>query len=123
MKKFVVALIVGTMLSLTAPCYAYSGDISDDIGVDRVAHFGVSYLVCDQLHRNCGMNKFWSAVTTIAIGAAKEKWIDDHFDNGDFAADCAGTLFCVTFEGHSSLHRGSVALGFFCFSPVPPFLW
>lgn len=97
MKKFVVALIVGTMLSLTAPCYAYSGDISDDIGVDRVAHFGVSYLICDQLHRNCGMNKFWSAVTTIAIGAAKEKWIDDHFDNGDFAADCAGTLFCVTF--------------------------
>ena len=96
-KKLIMALVAGVMLSLSAPCYAYSGDISDDIGVDRFAHFGVSYVICDQLHRNCGMNKFWSAVTTIAIGAAKEKWVDDHFDNGDFAADCAGTLFCVTF--------------------------
>ena len=36
--------------------------------------------------------RFWAATTTIAIGAAKEKWIDDHFDRGDFAADCAGVL-------------------------------
>lgn len=27
-----------------------------------------------------------------AIGAAKEAFIDDHFDRGDFAADCAGVL-------------------------------
>jgi hypothetical protein len=39
------------------------------------------------------MNKFWASVTTLAIGAAKEKFIDDHWDGGDFAADCAGVLF------------------------------
>lgn len=33
-----------------------------------------------------------AATTTLAIGAAKEAWIDDHFDRGDFAADCAGVL-------------------------------
>lgn len=33
-----------------------------------------------------------AAATTLAIGTAKEALIDDHFDRGDFAADCAGVL-------------------------------
>lgn len=65
----------------------------DDIGVDRCAHFAVSYVINDELQRNCRMKPFAAAMTTIAIGAAKEAFIDDHFDRGDFAADCAGTLF------------------------------
>ena len=36
-------------------------------------------------------NRFWAATTTLAIGAAKEA-LDDHFDRGDFASDCAGVL-------------------------------
>ena len=38
------------------------------------------------------MNDFWAAITTLAIGAAKEKFIDDHWDGKDFAADFAGVL-------------------------------
>ena len=67
-------------------CYA------QDIPVDKAAHFGVSYVICDQLQRNAGFNRFWASVTTLAIGAAKEKFVDDHWDSGDFAADCAGVL-------------------------------
>jgi hypothetical protein len=67
-------------------------DLQDKVGVDRVAHFGVSYIINDQLQKNCGMNKFWATTTTIAIGAAKEKWVDNKWDNGDFAADCLGAL-------------------------------
>ena len=31
--------------------------------------------------------------TIVAIGYCKERFIDDHFDNGDFIADCCGVLF------------------------------
>lgn len=66
-------------------------NIEDHVGVDRFAHAGCSYIIADQLHR-AGMNKFWAGATTLALGAAKERWIDDHWDGGDFAADCAGVL-------------------------------
>ena len=34
-----------------------------------------------------------ATTTTLAIGFAKEKWIDDEFSTGDFVADCTGVLF------------------------------
>jgi hypothetical protein len=70
-------------------------DLQNKVGVDRVAHFGVSYIICDQLQRNFGMNKFWACTTTIAIGAGKEKWVDNKWDGGDFAADCAGAMLAL----------------------------
>ena len=82
-------------LTLLAPtlCSAQSvNDAIDTVGVDRVAHAGVSYIINDQLRRNAHFNPFWAATATLAIGAAKEAWIDDRFDRGDFAADCAGVL-------------------------------
>lgn len=91
-KAFIVATAALTLLA-PALCSAQSvNDAIDTVGVDRVAHAGVSYIINDQLHRNCHFNRFWSAATTLAIGAAKEAWVDDHFDRGDFAADCAGVL-------------------------------
>ena len=78
---------------LSMPVLAAEHNIADSVGVDRFAHFGLSYVICDQLKRNAGFNGFWAATTTLAIGAAKEKWIDKQWDNGDFAADCAGVLF------------------------------
>ena len=92
MKRLFLTILFWLMFSVS--CYA-SGwhNIQSEIGEDKFAHAGVSYIICDQLHRNAGMNKFWSAVTTIAIGAAKEKWIDNKWDGGDFTADCAGVLF------------------------------
>lgn len=87
MKKIIITMFL--ILSLSCPCHA---NIVDEVGVDRVAHASVSYVICDQLKRNAGFNDFWSAVTTIALGAIKEKYIDDEWDGGDFAADCMGVL-------------------------------
>lgn len=92
MRKTVIVAAVLVML-VPAMCSAQSvNDAINTVGVDRFAHAGVSYIITDQLHRNCHFNKFWAAATTLAIGAAKEQWLDDHFDKGDFAADCAGVL-------------------------------
>lgn len=68
------------------------GDIQNKVGVDRVAHFACSYIINDQLQRTFKMSPFMATLTTIAIGAAKEKWIDNKWDNGDFAADCLGAF-------------------------------
>lgn len=81
------------MMAGTAACSADSiHDSINDIGVDRFAHAGVSYIINDQLRRNAHFNPFWAATATLAIGAAKEAFIDDHFDRGDMAADAAGVL-------------------------------
>ena len=87
MKRLLVVLFAA-VLFLPDVC---SASAFDHVETDKVAHAAVSYVICDQLKR-AGMNDFWSAATTLAIGAAKEKWIDDHWDGGDFAADCAGVL-------------------------------
>lgn len=91
MKK-VLLLAALLALPVTVQAHPLNDDISD-IGVDRFAHFGVSYVINDELQRNCKMSPFAATLTTIAIGAAKEQFVDDHFDRGDFAADCAGALF------------------------------
>lgn len=96
MKKLKNVLTVITFVALmllSMPVLAEERNIADSVGVDRFAHFGISYVIFDQLKRNAGFNDFWSATTTLAIGAAKEKWVDRHWDNNDFAADCAGVLF------------------------------
>lgn len=90
MKRILSAVLVTALILLPIPCGA-NHRIVDDVGIDRVTHAGISYLICDQLRRNAGMNNFWAGATTIAIGALKE-WSDGHFDSGDFAADCAGVL-------------------------------
>mgnify|MGYP000877611666 FL=1 len=90
MKKLIAtAIFIGTLMS--TPTTMAQHRLVDSVGVDRIAHAGVSYLICDQLRRNAGMNHFWAATTTLAIGALKE-WSDGHWDGKDFAADCAGVL-------------------------------
>jgi hypothetical protein len=91
MKKLICTLMVLCVLSASSLCSA--GGIQDTIGEDKIAHAAVSYVICDQLKRNAGMNDFWAAFTTLCIGAIKEGFIDDHWDGGDFAADCAGVAF------------------------------
>jgi hypothetical protein len=91
MKKLIIAIVLA--MFIPAWCSAQSvNEAIDTIGVDRFAHAGLSYVINDQLHRNCHFNRFWAATTTLAIGAAKETFIDNHFDRGDFAADCAGVF-------------------------------
>ena len=91
-KAFIAAAAALTLLAPTMCSAQAVNDAFDTVGVDRFAHAGVSYIINDQLHRNCHFNRFWAAATTLAIGAAKEAFIDDHFDRGDFAADCSGVL-------------------------------
>ena len=85
-------MIFTVLMLLSMPVLAAERNIADSVGVDRFAHFGLIYVICDQLKRNAGFNDFWAAITTLAIGAAKEKFMDDHWDGKDFAADCAGVL-------------------------------
>ena len=92
MRRACMALGVAALLAGGAPAQANPA-WADDIGVARFAHFGVSYVINNQLQRSCHMSPFAATLTTIAIGAAKEQFVDDHFDRGDFAADCAGALF------------------------------
>ena len=92
MKKLLMMVIMSVMLTAPTICSANGWhDAQDSIGVDKFAHAACSYVICDQL-QHAGMNRFWASTTTLALGAAKEKWIDDHWDSGDFAADCAGVL-------------------------------
>lgn len=93
MKKAIATAVTAMALLAPTMCSAQTvNDAFDTVGVDRFAHAGVSYIINDQLRRNAHFNPFWAATATLAIGAAKEAWIDDHFDRGDFAADAAGVL-------------------------------
>lgn len=93
MRRAIVAAAAALAMLTPTMCSAQSvNDAIGAVGIDRFAHAGVSYIINDQLHRNCHFNRFWAAATTLAIGAAKEAWMDDHFDRGDFAADAAGVL-------------------------------
>jgi hypothetical protein len=98
MKKILFTLIAVCVINTTSVCFAEGiHDIQDAVGEDKICHAAVSYIICDQLKR-VGMNDFWAAITTLAIGAAKEKFIDNNWDSGDFAADCAGVaLYQVKF--------------------------
>lgn len=93
MKKAIATAVTAMALLAPTMCSAQTvNDAFDTVGVDRFAHAGVSYIINDQLRRNAHFNPFWAATATLAIGAAKEAFIDDRFDRGDFAADAAGVL-------------------------------
>lgn len=91
MKIKIMAIITMLAMMPTIASASALAELQDHLGVDRFAHAGCSYIIADQLHR-AGMNKFWASATTLALGAVKEQWIDDHWDGHDFAADCAGVL-------------------------------
>ena len=88
----VFAIAFAFMTALLNPAKT-SANAIDDIGVDRFAHFGCSYVINSELQKQAKMSPFAATLTTIAIGAAKEQFIDSHFERGDFAADCAGAIF------------------------------
>ena len=90
MKKLLIAVLMGTVFLLPNTVHAMQ--------TDKAAHFSVSYLLSDQLKRHTKMTTLERIGTVLAIGYAKEQWIDSKFDRGDFAADMAGVLFYeVTF--------------------------
>ena len=95
MIKKVSFLVLSIMVTLSAQVFAAENlhDLQYKVGVDKVAHFSCSYIIRDQLERNCKFSPGMAIVTTLFLGYAKERWVDDHFDHGDMNADIAGTLF------------------------------
>ena len=94
MKKLLMGLIFATLFIIPTQAHANNvfAEIQNNVGADRAAHFAVSYLINDQLAKHTKMSAFERFLTVAAIGAAKEAFIDDHFDRGDFAADCLGAI-------------------------------
>lgn len=58
---------------------------------DKVAHFGVGYVISDQLAKHTRMT-FLERVATVSLIAYVKEKTDSRFDNADFAATVAGAL-------------------------------
>lgn len=92
MKKILILIIIFmliTTISLASPLH----DMQDKIGTDKFAHFGMGYVITDQLQRNVGMSTLEALMTTAFVAFAKEKWVDDTFTGEDITATVLGGLF------------------------------
>lgn len=64
-------------------------DIQDEIGTDKFAHFGVGYVISNEL-QHAGMSKLEAMATVAFLAYAKEKWVDDEFSKSDIGATVLG---------------------------------
>lgn len=88
MRKILIIFIM--LISLCTSCFASSlHDIQDSIGTDKYAHFGVGYVVSNEL-QHVGMSKLEAVVTVAFLAYAKEKWVDDTFSKSDVGATVLG---------------------------------
>ena len=81
MKKILLTLIV--LLSITSTSYAMQ--------TDKVAHFGVGYVINSELHKHTKLTFLERLGCVMIVGAAKEL-TDKHWDGKDFLATCSGAL-------------------------------
>ena len=72
--------------------------IQELIGVDRFAHMGISYMLCDMLAHVLGVNMLLAAAIVYCLGVAKE-CLDDKADYGDLAADLVGIFIWIAVWG------------------------
>jgi hypothetical protein len=87
-RKILIIFIM--LISLCTSCFASSlHDIQDSIGTDKYAHFGVGYVVSNEL-QHVGMSKLEAVVTVAFLAYAKEKWVDDTFSKSDVGATVLG---------------------------------
>lgn len=87
-KKIII--LIAMILSLCTSCFASSlHDLQDNIGTDKFAHFGVGYIVSNEL-QHAGMSKLEAVATVAFIAFAKEKWMDDTFSKSDIGATVLG---------------------------------
>ena len=93
LKQTVCALAVAGSL-LGGVCSANGlHDLQDAVPPDKALHFVAGYIISDQLQRNAGMSPFEAFLATSALAWAKEKYVDDHVDNGDAYSTMAGAAF------------------------------
>jgi hypothetical protein len=89
-----IALATAAWLSAAAPACA----LTLPVPTDKVAHFGVSYIMTDQLMR-LGLKPEAAIGATVFVGWVKEV-VDQPFDPYDLAADTAGALMAAYFRVH-----------------------
>lgn len=92
MKKIIV--LISLVLMLLPNSVSFAGpmqDLQNDVGTDKVAHFGVGYIINDQLERHTKFTPLERLLTVTAIAYVKES-TDDHFDRNDLLATMAGGL-------------------------------
>lgn len=87
-KKIIIFTIL--LMSLSVTCFANSlHDIQDSIGTDKFAHFGMGYVISNEL-QHAGMSKLEAVATVAFLAYAKEKWVDDTFSKSDIGATVLG---------------------------------
>lgn len=90
MKRIIILTML--LISVCTSCFANSlHDIQDNIGVDKFAHFGIGYVVSNEL-QHAGMSKFEAMATVAFLAYAKEKWADDEFSKSDITATVLGSV-------------------------------
>lgn len=89
MRKIILTTILYLILSISVASANSLHDIQDDIGVDKFAHFGIGYVVSNEL-QHAGMSKFEAMATVAFLAYAKEKWMDDEFSKSDITATVLG---------------------------------
>lgn len=89
MRKIILTTILYLILSISVASANSLHDIQDDIGVDKFAHFGIGYVVSNEL-QHAGMSKFEAMATVAFLAYAKEKWVDDEFSKSDITATVLG---------------------------------
>lgn len=91
MFKRVIILTV-LLITVSVTCFAGSlHDLQDNIGTDKFAHFGMGYVLSNELQRT-GMSKFEAVATVALIAYAKEKWVDNTFNKNDIGATVLGGM-------------------------------
>lgn len=89
MHKILLALCCALcMLSSTTSANSIH-HLQDSIGTDKFAHFGVGYVISNEL-QHAGMSKLEAVATVAFLAYAKEKWVDDTFSKSDIGATVLG---------------------------------
>lgn len=90
MKTIIVTLFL--ILTTVSSCLANGlHDLQDNIGTDKFAHFGMGYVVSNEL-QHAGMSKLEAVATVAFIAYAKERWVDDTFNKNDIGATVLGGM-------------------------------
>lgn len=95
-KMQTIGLLGTFVISSSSICMASPfQSIQNDIGTDKVAHFGAGYVITDVLEHTTKLERF-AIVTGIAM--AKES-TDTQWDTNDILATCLGSLSANMLHG------------------------
>jgi nucleoside-specific outer membrane channel protein Tsx len=90
-KKSILLFVL--LMALTATCSANAiHDIQDSVEADKWGHFGMGYIIIDQLHKHTKLTPLERNLAVFCIAFAKEKWVDHKISKGDIIATVAGGL-------------------------------